>query len=166
MPLAFNTSLIFAKEVEPGLEIQSQSNLTTSNGNGLVSIPNQYATKHHLPLSDRQGSPGHTIFQVDVFHQLQCLDLLRNTLTSSKPFYHLDPASSSQSEHTMGRMAHCLDYLSQAVSCHSDMTLLSLTSDLDVKDAPPRQCRDSEAVKGWTDARRYEYDAKHGNTER
>ncbi|KAG7443416.1 uncharacterized protein BT62DRAFT_903479, partial [Guyanagaster necrorhizus] len=62
-----------------------------------------------LHLGDRQRP-----FTLGMFHQLQCLNILRKGILET---YHSYPLSDSE------LVAHCLNYLRQIVTCHSDTSL-------------------------------------------
>jgi len=164
LPLNFNTTNIFTIDKSDLRYVTSSQfaydywwNITFLSNNGLVTIPTSYALEHNLSLSGLPAPSNQTVLQVDVFHQLHCLERLRGFLTGSKFLYQLNP-NMTEEEPYMQHTFHCLDYLRQAVLCQSDMTLVSTNRDLEFDKSPPRQCRDFEAVRGWVMRRRYDYD--------
>jgi hypothetical protein len=91
--------------------------------------------------------PGETVLQVDVFHQLHCLDRLQrlfnnkgfaNEIEQIKPFKNATLAVHAR---------HCIDYLRQVLVCQADLTLIPLTAELRFEDAPVRMCRDFQKVE-------------------
>ena len=99
---------------------------------------------------------GHYLITLDVFHQLHCLERIRGEIISAKYLYQLNPNRTEEDAFTKHTL-HCIDYLRQALICHADMTLVSTGKDLEFDHAPPRQCRDFDAVLGWVMDRRYDY---------
>ncbi|KAJ5725091.1 uncharacterized protein N7483_006448 [Penicillium malachiteum] len=92
---------------------------------------------------------GWSIVGVDVFHQLHCLDMLRQGLR--RDYYTIEhddePASTIH-------MNHCLDYLRQAVMCNVDVTPILVSWD-DKKNQPladfemEHTCRNFWKVRDW-----------------
>jgi len=64
----------------------------------------------------KQLPDGRHVTGLDVFHQLHCLDRIRQAL---HPDYYTDPDG-----HTVNQLHtdHCIDYLRQTIMCHGDMT--------------------------------------------
>ncbi|KAI2787678.1 hypothetical protein POX_f08053 [Penicillium oxalicum] len=102
---------------------------------------------------------GWSIVSVDVFHQLHCLNLLRQAL---RPDYYTkhDP----EPAYTI-HIHHCLDHLRQALMCHVDVTPIPVLwaekenrplNDFQVE----HTCRNFWQVKQWAiahDARKHKY---------
>ncbi|KAK0184030.1 hypothetical protein F5146DRAFT_336924 [Armillaria mellea] len=85
-----------------------------------------------LHLGDRQRP-----FTLGMFHQLQCINILRQGILET---YRSYPLSNSE------LVAHCLNYLRQIVTCHSDSTLEQATG-RDVKINPDAYvCNDWDVV--------------------
>ena len=61
------------------------------------------------------GPPGMPVVQIEVFHQLHCLNYIRHRVYNQTPE---DPGGEgSINIHT----AHCIDYLRQVLMCHGDV---------------------------------------------
>ncbi|QDS76522.1 hypothetical protein FKW77_005911 [Venturia effusa] len=132
-------------------------NITRDHRNGLISLPLSQTKPLGLEGSGPKTAPGESVFQVDMFHQLHCLQRIRSDLISAKWLYQLNPNrtdTDESSRHTL----HCVDYLRQAVMCQGDMTLVSTGVDLEFDHSPPRQCRDFEAIGRWVKERMWEYE--------
>ncbi|KAH9850980.1 hypothetical protein C2E23DRAFT_733937 [Lenzites betulinus] len=100
-------------------------------GDGLV-----YLGAHHEPLL------------VSMFHQLRCLDILRDQLT--KP----------RSERTEQPTRHCMNYIRQMILCRGDTHLdpYQYPSNVRPVDANPiRRCLDWRAVYEAVEANQREY---------
>ncbi|KAE9982320.1 hypothetical protein EG328_010980 [Venturia inaequalis] len=132
-------------------------NITRDHRNGLISLPLSLTKPLSLQGSGLATAPGESVFQVDMFHQLHCLERIRSDLLSAKWLYQLNPNRTDQdpsSKHTL----HCVDYLRQAVMCNGDLTLVSTGVDLEFDHSPPRKCRDFGAVGAWVKQRMWEYE--------
>ena len=56
------------------LTITMEINLTSQKGDGVVSVPTEWATRLDLaPSLPSPDNPDHSIYQVDLFHSLHCL---------------------------------------------------------------------------------------------
>ncbi|KAJ5279202.1 hypothetical protein N7478_004574 [Penicillium angulare] len=95
---------------------------------------------------------GWSIVSIDVFHQLHCLNLLRQGLYPDYYTKH-DP----EPEYTIHRN-HCLDHIRQALMCHVDVTPIPVIwaekegrpyNDFQVE----HTCRNFGKVKEWAKAR-------------
>ncbi|KAJ9485798.1 hypothetical protein VN97_g7570 [Penicillium thymicola] len=92
---------------------------------------------------------GWSIVGVDVFHQLHCLNMLRQGLR--RDYYTEHDEEPAYTIH----MNHCLDYLRQAVMCNVDMTPLPVHWD-EKEDRPlpdfevEHTCRNFWKVRDWT----------------
>lgn len=62
--------------------------------------------------------PGHRSFTLSMFHQLRCLNIIRDTLAD---LYHDRSAGMGPKRARMAE--HCMNYLRQTVSCRADLRL-------------------------------------------
>ena len=71
---------------------------------------------------DENARPDESRYLVtlEVFHQLHCLDYLRHASYSQD--HHPGESERSKSKH----VDHCADYLRQVLTCHGDMTPITL----------------------------------------
>ncbi|KAF2399115.1 ATP-dependent DNA helicase [Trichodelitschia bisporula] len=132
-------------------------NITRDRNNGLISAPSAWAVELGLPTSKQRTADGETVLQVDMFHQLHCLERIRMDIISAPFMYQLNPNRTDQHPWTRHTL-HCVDYLRQAVMCNGDVTLVSTGKDLEFDHSPPRQCRDFEAISKWVLDHKWEYE--------
>ncbi|KAI9157976.1 Cyclochlorotine biosynthesis protein R [Paramyrothecium foliicola] len=112
---------------------------------GVVSLNTEWALEQGLrPSTMSPTDPSQSIYQVDVFHALHCLNSLRVNLMSDDP-----PAFDEK------HLSHCLDYIRHQLLCHPDLTLVR-TNDLEefVLDET-HQCRDYGAILDWVHQHRW-----------
>ena len=87
------------------------------------------------------GPKWHT-FTLSMFHQLRCLDILREIITQ----FHVDDQTNTTYSQP-GMASHCMNYLRQTVLCRADLTLESLWSDTSSKVTVSDV---THACKDWT----------------
>ncbi|KAH8427286.1 oxidase ustYa family protein [Aspergillus melleus] len=106
---------------------------------------------------------GWSLVGIDVFHQLHCLNLLRQGL---RPDYYTK--HDDEPAYTI-HINHCLDYLRQAAMCNVDVTPIPvLWSEREDRPVPDFQvehtCRDFWKVRDWAmerDAHRHGFKGEH-----
>ncbi|ESK90002.1 hypothetical protein Moror_7932 [Moniliophthora roreri MCA 2997] len=72
------------------------------------------------------GDPSHYIVQLDVFHQLHCLNIIRKAL--HRDYYehlhadsgHMPDSKEDEEQH----VAHCIEHLRQSIVCASDVSTI------------------------------------------
>ncbi|KAB5576586.1 hypothetical protein GE09DRAFT_1216278 [Coniochaeta sp. 2T2.1] len=112
---------------------------------GVVSLNTEWARQSGLRKSATSPTdPSQSIYQVDIFHALHCMNAIRQMLMSPTP----PPFNEIH-------MLHCLDYIRHELLCHPDMTLVT-TNDLEefVLD-DQHQCKDYGAMLGWLERHRW-----------
>ncbi|TFB00156.1 hypothetical protein CCMA1212_008222 [Trichoderma ghanense] len=112
---------------------------------GVISLDTEWARNQGLrPSAQSPTDSSQSIYQVDVFHALHCLNSIRQNLMSKTP----PPWDEAH-------MLHCLDYVRSQLLCHPDLTLVT-TNDLEefVLDETHR-CRDYGAVVEWVHRHRW-----------
>lgn len=103
--------------------------------------------------------------QVDAFHQLHCLERIRQVAIGRSFLDELTTDVPLEETYFVRHTLHCIDYLRQTLLCQADLTLVPPSSDLNFETAPPRMCRDWHAVERWVASRRYDLDKwMNGNT--
>ncbi|KAN0114497.1 protein of unknown function (DUF3328) domain containing protein [Hyaloscypha variabilis] len=124
-------------------------------------------TQGMVKLRDSEG--GGFIAQMEVFHNLHCLDTLRQGLYFNYDYYHKsrDGVWGRSDAVVRKHMGHCLDLLRLSLQCSADIGLVGMswvnatgTPVPAAKFVGEHQCRDFEAVKEWA----LEHDKK-GHTE-
>jgi len=169
MPHHRNTTQIFTvdkSDLHLALNTEEANNywlnITRDMRNGLVSLPTKITKKVGLEGSGMKTAPGETVFQIDMFHQLHCLQRIRTDLLNA-PFMHILNPNRTSLDDAYGRHTlHCVDYLRQAVMCNGDLTLVSTGEDLEFDHSPPRKCRDFGAISDWVLEKKWEYERYTG----
>ncbi|KAJ7118118.1 hypothetical protein C8R44DRAFT_923355, partial [Mycena epipterygia] len=111
-------------------------------------------TETKIPLEQAMKMPNHTwpflgdegnyIIALDVFHQLHCLDMLRQQLHPGHNYTVL----------SMGHVRHCIGTIRQSLMCASDITPIVWQWSDKWRVAEPRDdvvhvCRDFEKIQDW-----------------
>ncbi|KAI1335471.1 hypothetical protein F5Y15DRAFT_397435 [Xylariaceae sp. FL0016] len=105
-----------------------------------------------LTITDPNGKPGYRV-AVEVFHQLHCLNLLRQNVY--KDYYA--PLGGDTADPTMdlrGHLDHCIDALRQFVMCQGDVGVFSFKFPFNDGDpwpdySTPHTCRNFESIRQW-----------------
>lgn len=90
------------------------------------------ATMKHATQAASKEDP-RPLIQLDVFHQLHCLNAIRQILYGTNVWYNPDdrqdqihvgkfPREFPKPSNTNIFSDHCIDYLRQVIMCHSDVT--------------------------------------------
>ncbi|KAE8350326.1 hypothetical protein BDV28DRAFT_151033 [Aspergillus coremiiformis] len=102
-----------------------------------------------------ETNPSKNVYSISAFHQMHCLAVIYNALSSKQNSGH--KSRHDHSDHTN----HCIDYLRQAIMCASDATLESS----EVLDGNGNSTR---AVDGWNNTHQcrdwdslYEFASRH-----
>ncbi|KAI0906608.1 hypothetical protein F4824DRAFT_371310 [Ustulina deusta] len=126
----------------------SQGNLSQQNplwnelfprGGGAVKVDPQWAIDNNVQHTQGYAPDGKAIYVVAMYHQLHCLAVIRTSLYQ----FHNGREQTDPWSH----IPHCLDALRQALQCLADPTLGG--------HGALHECRDFEALKGWTDEHAY-----------
>ncbi|KAI1816765.1 hypothetical protein GGS20DRAFT_536118 [Poronia punctata] len=106
-----------------------------------------------LNITDpRDGKPGFRV-AIEVFHQLHCLNLLRQNV--HRDYYApLGGDTSAAPEDLRGHLDHCIDALRQFVMCQGDVGVFSFNYPFGGGDpwpdySTPRVCRNFESIRQW-----------------
>ncbi|KAJ8119279.1 hypothetical protein ONZ43_g3738 [Nemania bipapillata] len=106
-----------------------------------------------LKITDpRNGKPGYRV-AVEVFHQLHCLNLLRQNVY--KDYYSpLGGDTSAPMMDLRGHLDHCIDALRQFVMCQGDIGVFSFNYPFNDGDpwpdySTPHTCRNFESIRQW-----------------
>ena len=100
-----------------------------------------------LPLNDDEGG---YLAVVDVFHELHCLNYVREYL--HRDYYHIKETPETQILH----VDHCIDTLRQTLMCHGDIALHTFDWIPDYRRPWPNfnvvhECRNFEAIYDWAE---------------
>ncbi|KAI1202570.1 hypothetical protein F5X97DRAFT_213795 [Nemania serpens] len=106
-----------------------------------------------LKITDpRSGKPGYRV-AIEVFHQLHCLNLLRQNV--HKDYYApLGGDTSAPLMDLRGHLDHCIDALRQFVMCQGDVGVFSFNYPFNDGDpwpdySTPHTCRNFETIRQW-----------------
>ncbi|KAI8966863.1 hypothetical protein F5Y11DRAFT_308370 [Daldinia sp. FL1419] len=100
----------------------------------------------------RDGKPGYRV-AIEVFHQLHCLNLLRQNVY--KEYYSpLGGDTSDAPEDLTGHLDHCIDALRQFVMCQGDIGVFSFHYPMGDEDpwpnySTPHTCRNFDSIRQW-----------------
>ncbi|KAJ7305606.1 hypothetical protein DFH08DRAFT_976170 [Mycena albidolilacea] len=127
----------------------------------ILQITKEEAT--HLPNKTHAipGDPGHYIAELDVFHNLHCLNRVRMALDSD---YYSDWRISTSNNYiptqksAAGHVAHCIDWLRQSIMCHADTSVIVWQWDARanaslVKGNVAHTCRKFDKITEWAKQR-------------
>jgi hypothetical protein len=131
-------------------------------------IPEKYAKdfnidpeKHaYITPDDPDSKPGEIPYagypaSVQAFHQLHCLDLIRQSLYFNHEYYRRVHAHAwNDPEDAIQRhVSHCLDAIRQNIICAADMRLTPFQNVGEARHGvfeQTRRCRNYEALRSWT----------------
>ncbi|KAJ7929774.1 hypothetical protein B0H13DRAFT_1595975 [Mycena leptocephala] len=129
---------------------------------GIVKITKEEAAQLPNKTHAIPGDEGHYIAELDVFHNLHCLNKIRMALD---PDYYPDwrvsttnhwiPTQKNATEH----VSHCVDWIRQAIQCTSDTSVIvwqwenSMNNSI-VKGNIAHTCRKFDKIQNWAKARR------------
>jgi hypothetical protein len=95
---------------------------------------------------------------MEVFHQLHCLDTLRQGLYFNYDYYHTNRRGVWERSDAVVRkhMGHCLDLLRTQLQCTADIGLVGMlwvnasgTPEEFANFRTEHRCRDFEAIRAW-----------------
>nr|GAT43304.1 predicted protein [Mycena chlorophos] len=113
-------------------------------------IPHAEAVKMANTTWPILGEPGNYVIALDVFHQLHCLDMIRQELF---------PAShGNETRLSRTHLRHCIGAIRQALQCYADTTPVVWQWDAHFQEAIQRDdvvhtCRDFGRIQEWAKER-------------
>ncbi|KAJ7679918.1 hypothetical protein B0H17DRAFT_943731, partial [Mycena rosella] len=130
---------------------------------GISRIPKHEAALLPNKTSPISGDPGFYIAELDVFHELHCLNMIRKALD---PDYYPD-WNINAVERSREHVSHCVDWIRQATMCHSDTSVLVWQWNERHNQSTPRarvphMCRNFESIQTW--AREHELVGEYDDT--
>ncbi|PPQ98411.1 hypothetical protein CVT24_004090 [Panaeolus cyanescens] len=101
------------------------------------------------------GDEDHYVVQLDVFHQLHCLNLLRKSLY--REYYSKEPHLDTQ------HLSHCVENIRQTLMCSADVTPLvwqwvERVQQVRIMGNVIHTCRDWDKIREWGLERRLDHD--------
>ncbi|KAH9887534.1 hypothetical protein F4778DRAFT_431325 [Xylariomycetidae sp. FL2044] len=105
-----------------------------------------------LAITDPDGKPGYRV-AVEVFHQLHCLNLLRQDVYKDH-YAPLGGDTAAEPADLRGHLDHCIDALRQFIMCQGDVGVFSFDFPYGDGDpwpnySTPRTCRNFESIRQW-----------------
>ncbi|KAJ8091063.1 hypothetical protein PM082_024673 [Marasmius tenuissimus] len=93
-------------------------------GFGMSKISKHEADQLPLRTVRISGDRDRYAVQLDVFHQLHCLNMIRKALYPD--YYHglYPPGHNNTHEDDMNHVAHCVEHIRQGITCASDVSLI------------------------------------------
>ncbi|KAJ7446319.1 hypothetical protein FB451DRAFT_1567858 [Mycena latifolia] len=146
-PLGFGTDLSpFQVPSSPGLDAAWDDLYNF----GISRIPKDEAALLPNKTSPIPGDPGFYIAELDVFHELHCLNMIRKALD---PEYYPD-WNIKAVERAREHVSHCVDWIRQAIMCHSDTSVIVWQWNTRYNQSTPRArvphtCRNFEPIQEW-----------------
>lgn len=118
------------------------------NAFGNSRLPKSEADKLRIKTLEIPDDPGYYISQLDVFHELHCLNSLRQYMYPE--YYNLTNPTGLMIEHR----DHCIDTLRQSLMCSADITPISFVWDEEKHmafglPASYHQCRNFSKIQEW-----------------
>ncbi|KAJ7692053.1 hypothetical protein B0H17DRAFT_1061792 [Mycena rosella] len=117
---------------------------------GISRIPKSEAALLPNKTSGIPGDPGYYIVELDVFHQLHCLNTIRKAL---HPAYYPEWDITKVS-YAKTHISHCVEWLRRSITCHSDVSVNvwqwdSRHNESFVYTDVPHVCKDFSAIQQW-----------------
>ncbi|KAJ7243061.1 hypothetical protein C8J57DRAFT_1726205 [Mycena rebaudengoi] len=117
---------------------------------GISRIPGDQAALLPNKTSPIPGDPGFYIAELDVFHELHCLNMIRKALD---PDYYPDwdiKKGGFASEH----VSHCVEWIRNSIMCHSDTSVIVWQwnehyNQSTPKATIPHTCRNFNKIQRW-----------------
>ncbi|KAH8591205.1 hypothetical protein B0O99DRAFT_675382 [Bisporella sp. PMI_857] len=120
---------------------------------GMIALTPEMNKTLKFPTQPKSKIDSTPIIQLDVFHQLHCLNAIRNIVYGTNIWYNSDDRQDQI------HIDHCIDYLRQVIMCHSDVTPIThaprpegfnpLLSDWRPKFAVHYTCRNFQKIHDW-----------------
>jgi len=124
------------------------------SGFGFVAIPRDQAAQLTEITAPIPGMEDHYLVGIDVFHQLHCLDLLRQAVWPDRYNWSTSNDKSTQ-RRTPRHLDHCVDSLRQSLMCSADISTLHFEwvpkyhrNYISAK--ATHTCRNFEKIRQWT----------------
>ncbi|KAK2589891.1 hypothetical protein QQS21_012431 [Conoideocrella luteorostrata] len=123
------------------------------NDIGMSQISAESAARLPNATTPLSGDPSQYMVELDVFHQLHCLNLMRKLVYPE--VFKLDLTSgSAEAEDNVYHMEHCYDQLRQSIQCASDVSTIYWEWSREKKKMfgnlkTTHTCKDFEKIKEW-----------------
>ncbi|KAJ6461976.1 hypothetical protein DFH09DRAFT_1494536, partial [Mycena vulgaris] len=117
---------------------------------GISRIPKGEAALLPNKTSPIPGDPGYYIIELDVFHQLHCLNTIRKALDPTYyPKWNISKPGFAQDH-----ISHCVDWIRHSIMCHSDTSVVVWQWDprhneTFTRPGVPHTCRNFGLIQQW-----------------
>ncbi|KAJ7120010.1 hypothetical protein C8R46DRAFT_1019907 [Mycena filopes] len=119
--------------------------------NGILRIPHHEAALLPNRTSGIPGDPGYHIAELDLFHQLHCLNTIRKAL---HPVYYPE-WDITKGGYPQDHITHCVEWLRHSIMCHSDTSVVVWQWNTELNQTSPNTtiphtCRNFEPIQEWS----------------
>ncbi|KAM3064733.1 hypothetical protein ACMFMG_012144 [Clarireedia jacksonii] len=121
---------------------------------GMIRLTADEASRMSNKTIPFPSDPEHYFSKVEMWHQLHCVNTLRNTIWAKTPTIFFGRDQDKDARH----IDHCLDYLRQVILCHGDVGLMTFSWDKSKEPDPVphadtlRTCVKYKPLLEWVDA--------------
>ncbi|KAJ7349881.1 hypothetical protein DFH08DRAFT_807217 [Mycena albidolilacea] len=117
---------------------------------GISRIPKSVAAQIPNTTSPIPGDPGFYIAELDVYHELHCLNTIRKALD---PVYYPE-WDITKVQYARDHISHCVEWIRSSIMCHSDISVVVWQWDAQAnytvpKTNVPHTCRNFDAIQEW-----------------
>ncbi|KAJ6521623.1 hypothetical protein DFH09DRAFT_1331037 [Mycena vulgaris] len=117
---------------------------------GVSRIPKTEAALLPNKTSPIPGDPGFYIAELDVFHDLHCLNTVRKALDPA----HYPEWNITASERAADHISHCIEWIRHGIMCQADTSVIVYQWDLRFNETfaytdVPHTCRGFGAIQQW-----------------
>ncbi|TFK38461.1 hypothetical protein BDQ12DRAFT_112969 [Crucibulum laeve] len=122
---------------------------------GISRIPKSQAAQLANKTSAIPDDPGYYIVELDVFHQLHCLNMIRKALNPlGYPDMSLTNPDPQEAKDNKEHISHCIDSIRQSLMCAGDVSTIVWQWAEPLKKAIVRgdvahTCRNFEKIREW-----------------
>lgn len=120
-----------------------------------VHVSPKYLSSSSNPGGDGDSSEEEVLGFLDVFHQLHCLNLVRQYTYRDAYDYSNVTAFRAPEEVVRGHIDHCIETIRKAIMCTADVTPVVFLKDESRKGGSKsdfnirKKCKDFERIKEW-----------------
>ncbi|KAJ7460139.1 hypothetical protein FB451DRAFT_1371669 [Mycena latifolia] len=117
---------------------------------GISRIPESVAAQIPSMTSPILGDPGFYIAELDVYHELHCLNTICKALD---PMYYPE-WDTTKVQYARDHISHCVEWIRSSIMCHSDISVVVWQWDARANYTMPRTnvpytCRNFDAIQEW-----------------
>ncbi|KAK7062678.1 hypothetical protein VNI00_000166 [Paramarasmius palmivorus] len=117
---------------------------------GISRITKEEATQLPNKTQPIPGDEDHYIAELDVFHNLHCLNMVRKALD---PVYYSN-WNITENAKAAQHVSHCVDWIRQSIMCHADTSVIvwqweDWANETLVRGKVAHTCRNFEKIQDW-----------------